>query len=56
LCSEPRDLAAGNSTGDDPADELLDIGFRVASIPEPSTALLVLTGLGGLALHHSRRG
>jgi formylglycine-generating enzyme required for sulfatase activity len=31
-------------------------GFRVASIPEPSTGLLVLTGLGGLALRHRRRG
>jgi hypothetical protein len=39
-----------------------DIGFRVASlselaavIPEPSSAVLMLTGLAGLGLRHWRR-
>jgi formylglycine-generating enzyme required for sulfatase activity len=50
------DLAAGVSFLANSAGRGADIGFRVASIPEPSTALLVLTGLGGLALRHRRRG
>ena len=39
-----------------PTREDFYVGFRVASIPEPSTALLVLTGLGSLAPRHRRRG
>ena len=34
----------------DPANESVIIGFRVASVPEPSTGLLVLLGLSGLLL------
>ncbi len=49
-------LAAGNSSDGYPAFEFVVIGFRVASIPEPSTALLVLARLGSLALRHRRRG
>lgn len=36
--------------------EFIDSGFRVASIPEPSTGLLALTGLTGLALGRRVRG
>ncbi|MCC6641925.1 MAG: SUMF1/EgtB/PvdO family nonheme iron enzyme [Deltaproteobacteria bacterium] len=49
-------LAAGESYGDGPPNEYDYLGFRVASIPEPSTGLLVLTGLGSLALRQRRRG
>ena len=52
----PSYLAAGSSDYDFPSAEGSFVGFRVASIPEPSTALLVLAGLGGLALRHRRRG
>ena len=37
----------GNS---DPTNENILNGFRVASVPEPSTGLLVLLGLSGLLL------
>ena len=53
---DPVILAAGYSIFDGPTGEYDKVGFRVASIPEPSTALLVLTGLGSLALRHRRRG
>ena len=33
-----------------PTDELVTIGFRVASVPEPSGALLMMMGLGALLL------
>jgi formylglycine-generating enzyme required for sulfatase activity len=33
-----------------------DLGFRVASLPEPAAGLLVLTGLLGLAAQRSRSG
>jgi hypothetical protein len=39
-----------------PTLENVNIGFRVASTPEPSTGLLVLAGLSGLALRQRRRG
>jgi formylglycine-generating enzyme required for sulfatase activity len=51
----PSSLAASYSNSGSPAFGGDFIGFRVASIPEPSTALLVLTGLGSLALRHRRR-
>jgi len=47
-------LAARQSNYVDPPNENIDIGFRVASIPEPSTALLMLTGLLGLAARRRR--
>jgi formylglycine-generating enzyme required for sulfatase activity len=47
-------LAAGDSNVVNPALENPGVGFRVASIPEPSTALLVLTGLLGLAARRRR--
>ena len=44
-------LAASTRYYDDPSGEDFgDAGFRVASVPEPSTGLLVLLGLSGLLL------
>ena len=40
----------------DPSDGLDDVGFRVASVPEPSTGLLVLLGLSGLLLKRRKTG
>ena len=39
----------------DPALEFWSVGFRVASVPEPSTAVLVLMGVGALYLWKRRR-
>ena len=39
----------------DPTNEFDDVGFRVASVPEPSTAVLVLMGVGALYLWKRRR-
>ena len=39
----------------DPAGEYGLVGFRVASVPEPSTAVLVLMGVGALYLWKRRR-
>ena len=39
----------------DPAVEANYVGFRVASVPEPSTAVLVLMGVGALYLWKRRR-
>ena len=50
------EIAASLANWYDPTSEGYATGFRVASIPEPSTGLLVLTGLGGLALRQRRRG
>jgi formylglycine-generating enzyme required for sulfatase activity len=43
------DLAASYRVGSNPANEGDSFGFRVAMIPEPSTALLLACGLAGLA-------
>ena len=48
-------LAAGCGGDDDPAVEDFVVGFRVASVPEPSTAVLVLMGVGALYLWKRRR-
>jgi len=53
---DSSNLTAFNSNSDSPTLEIDNIGFRLASIPEPSTGLLVLTGLCGLALRRRRRG
>ena len=39
-----------------PAGELDSVGFRVASVPEPSTYVLVLMGAGALYLWKRRKG
>jgi len=46
----PYDLAASDRNDSNPANENDGVGFRVAMIPEPSTALLVACGLVGLAV------
>lgn len=38
-----------------PTVENVAVGFRVASVPEPSTAVLVLMGVGALYLWKRRR-
>jgi formylglycine-generating enzyme required for sulfatase activity len=48
-------LAASFWLGADPFGESFLLGFRVAMIPEPSTALLLATGLAGLAAAGGRR-
>ena len=40
----------------DPTNESIMNGFRVASVPEPSTGLLVLLGLSGLLLKRRKTG
>lgn len=47
-------LGAGSRYAADPASEGIYQGFRVASIPEPGSGLLVTTGLLGLACWHRR--
>ena len=55
--SLPEYLAAAHRSDLDPSFESHNLGFRVASIvPEPSTGLLVATGLLGLATSRRRRG
>jgi formylglycine-generating enzyme len=39
----------------DPSLEYYSVGFRVASVPEPSTAVLVLMGVGALYLWKRRK-
>ena len=65
---ESRELRGGswNLTSDyldasyrlsrDPTDEYSRYGFRVASVPEPSTGLLVVLGLSGLLLKRRKTG
>ena len=45
----------GTYFGPPPEFESYGIGFRVAMIPEPSTALLLACGLAGLAVGGRRR-
>jgi formylglycine-generating enzyme required for sulfatase activity len=49
------DLAASTRLSTGPANQDFLIGFRVASIPEPGTGLLVMTGMLGMAGWRRRR-
>ena len=49
-------LGASTRSLDDPTSEDSYSGFRVASVPEPSTGLLVLLGLSGLLLKRRKTG
>ena len=65
---ENRDLRGGSWSDDsfvldasyrnngDPTNENIIYGFRVASVPEPSTGLLVVLGLSGLLLKRRKTG
>ncbi len=43
-------LASFRNNGLDPTDEIVHVGFRVATVPEPSTLLLGALGVIGLLL------
>jgi len=48
-------LDASRHINSDPTSGTLNIGFRVASVPEPSALSLLAVGLGGLALVRRRK-
>ena len=50
------DLDASYRYSSLPTVEFIHYGFRVASVPEPSTGLLVLLGLSGLLLKRRKTG
>ena len=54
LGSDASFLAASIRWASDPLFESRDTGFRVASIPEPGTGLLVMAGLLGLTCRRKR--
>ena len=54
LDGSPKGFAASSRNGTTPEQENASVGFRVAMVPEPSTALLLAGGL--LALAAGRRG
>jgi hypothetical protein len=49
-------LDASSRGGYNPTTENSSVGFRVASVPEPSTGLLVVLGLSGLLLKRRKTG
>ncbi len=53
--SDSNNLPASSPFFDDPASENLFVGFRVASVPEPSTAVLAAIGLASLIAWRRRR-
>jgi hypothetical protein len=48
LSSEDRLRSSNRSNGFSPSSEFYNGGFRVASVPEPSAAILMMMGLGAL--------
>jgi formylglycine-generating enzyme required for sulfatase activity len=53
--NDPPSLGASVKSVLDPAGGNFFVGFRVASVPEPGTGLLVMMGLLGLACRQKRR-
>ena len=53
--NDPPSLGASVESVLDPAGGNFFVGFRVASVPEPGTGLLVMMGLLGLACRQKRR-
>ena len=49
-------LDASSLNNSNPSYEFYKYGFRVASVPEPSTGLLVVLGLSGLLLKRRKTG
>jgi len=47
-------LLSSNRSFDNPSDEFIGIGFRVASVPEPSTAFMILIPVGAWLLRRRR--
>ena len=50
-----NDLRSTSRNGLDPTFEQFNIGFRVASVPEPSTYVLVLLGAGAVYIWKRRK-
>ena len=48
-------LGVSNLSSNSPAAEVYSLGFRVASVPEPSALSLIAVGLSGLALVRRRK-
>jgi formylglycine-generating enzyme required for sulfatase activity len=48
-------LSSANRDSFSPSDQSASIGFRVASVPEPSTYVLVLLGAGAVYLYKRRK-
>jgi PEP-CTERM putative exosortase interaction domain len=48
-------LAASDRRFASPDARSPDIGFRVASVPEPATGVLLLVGLAGFACRHRQK-
>ena len=53
--SSENNLRSSGRVNDDPAFEFFFIGFRVASVPEPSTYALLLLGAGAVYLWKRRK-
>jgi formylglycine-generating enzyme required for sulfatase activity len=53
--SNNLDAASSRSYGNPAVESYFGLGFRVASVPEPSALSLLVIGLGGLALVRRRR-
>ena len=47
-------LASSNRSNYDPSNEYCDIGFRVASVPEPTSVVLAMVASGLLLIRRQR--